>query len=90
MRHYALPGARAGPDLTAWICVVCATRRLAESKRLVWAVTVMRPRCSGTPTARTVPEVTGRNSWLVEVIVAGGVARRAKHGTVPDDGVFTR
>ena len=41
----------------AWTCVV-------------WAVTVVRPRCTGTATARTVPPVTGRNMWLVEVIVA--------------------
>src|SRR5215813_12465207 len=54
----------------AWICVVCATRRRSESYRLVWAVTVVRPRFSGTATARTVPPVTGRNIWLVEVIVA--------------------
>ena len=37
---------------------------------MVWAVTVLRPRCTGLATARTVPPVTGRNMWLVEVIVA--------------------
>jgi hypothetical protein len=39
---------------------------------VVWAVTVVRPRCSGTATARTVPALTGRNSWLVEVIADVG------------------
>jgi uncharacterized protein (TIGR00369 family) len=34
--------------------VVWATRRCSESYRLVWAVTVVRPRCSGTATARVV------------------------------------
>jgi hypothetical protein len=33
-------------------------------------VTVVRPRCTGTATARTVPPVTGRNMWLVEVYQA--------------------
>ena len=56
--------------LIAWTWVVCATRRSSESYRLVWAVTVVRPRCTGTATARTVPLLTGRNMWLVEVIVA--------------------
>jgi hypothetical protein len=55
---------------TAWICVVWATRRCSESYRLVWAVTVVRPRCSGTATAWSVPLLTGRNIWVVEVIVA--------------------
>jgi hypothetical protein len=50
--------------------VVWATSRCSESYRLVWAVTVVRPRCSGIATARTVPPPTGRNIWLVEVIVA--------------------
>ena len=50
--------------------MVCATRRSSESYRLVWAVTVVRPRCTGAATARTVPLLTGRNMWLVEVIVA--------------------
>jgi hypothetical protein len=50
--------------------VVWATSRSAASYTLVWAVTVVRPRCTGTATARTVPPVTGRNMWLVEVIVA--------------------
>ena len=50
--------------------MVWATRRSAASYTLVWAVTVVRPRCTGTATARTVPPVTGRNMWLVEVIVA--------------------
>ena len=31
---------------------------------------MVRPRCTGTATARTVPPLTGRNMWLVEVIVA--------------------
>src|SRR6185437_13850833 len=62
---YRLPG-----YLTAWTCVVWATSRSAASYTLVWAVTVVRPRCTGTATARTVPPVTGRNMWLVEVIVA--------------------
>ena len=53
--------------------MVWATRRCSESYRLVWAVTVVRPRCSGTATARTAPLLTGRNSWLVEVIVAVGM-----------------
>src|SRR5580704_13791950 len=64
----ALSRRRRLPD--GWICVVWATRRCAESYRLVWAVTVVRPRCSGTATARTDPLLTGRKSWLVEVIVA--------------------
>jgi hypothetical protein len=40
--------------------MVWATRRCAESYRLVWAVTVVRPRCTGTATARTDPLLTGR------------------------------
>ena len=35
--------------------MVWATRRCPESYRLAWAVTVVRPRYSGTATARTVP-----------------------------------
>lgn len=50
--------------------MVWETSRCPESYRLVWAVTVERPRCSGIATARTVPLLTGRNIWLVDVIVA--------------------
>ena len=32
----------------AWTCVVWATSRSAASYTLVWAVTVVRPRCTGT------------------------------------------
>src|SRR4029077_5764561 len=56
--------------LTAWTCLVWATSRSAASYTLVWAATVVRPRCTSTATARTAPPVTGRNMWLVEVIVA--------------------
>ena len=51
--------------------MVWATRRSCESYTLVWAVTVVRPRCTGTATARTAPPLTGRNMWLVEVYQAG-------------------
>jgi hypothetical protein len=50
--------------------MVWATSRSPASYTLVWAVTVVRPRWTGTATARTDPPVTGRNMWLVEVIVA--------------------
>jgi hypothetical protein len=39
--HARLPG-----YLMAWTCVVWATSRSAASYTLVWAVTVVRPRCS--------------------------------------------
>ena len=58
------PGRRPAAEpgyLTAWTWVVWATRRSSESYTLVWAVTVVRPRCTGTATARTVPPLTGRN-----------------------------
>ncbi len=48
----------------------CVSAGVAGGAREVWAVTVVRPRCRGTATARTVPPLTGRNIWLVEVIVA--------------------
>jgi hypothetical protein len=62
--------------LTAWTWVVWATRRSSESYKLVWAETVVRPRCSGTATARTVPLLTGRNIWLA----GGDSSQAAVHG----------
>src|SRR4051794_14376384 len=57
-------------DRTAWTCVVRATSRSSASYRSVCAVTVVRPRCTTVATARTVPDVTGRNICVVDVIVA--------------------
>jgi len=40
--------------------MVWATSRSAASYTLVWAVTVVRPRCTGTATARTMYQAPGR------------------------------
>ena len=61
--------------------MVWETSRCPESYRLVWAVTVERPRCSGIATARTVPLLTGRNIWLAGVIVAVVAPSGSKPGT---------
>src|SRR3954470_3216579 len=57
-------------DFTAWIWVVRATSRSSTSYRSVCAVTVVRPRLTTLATARTVPDVTGRNICVVDVMVA--------------------
>ena len=69
--------------------MVWETSRCPESYRLVWAVTVERPRCSGIATARTVPLLTGRNIWLVDVLdrVLGGADGAGVHDHPPAPGV---
>ena len=71
--------------LTAWTWVVWATRRSSESYKLVWAETAVRPRCSGTATARTVGRFLGyATAWLEYQLRGNATAAGAFTGAHPE------
>ena len=59
--------------------MVWATRRSSESYKLVWAETVVRPRCSGTATARTVGRFLGYATAWLEYQLSGNATAAGAH-----------